>query len=93
MQTTTPIRFNECYPAEIVSWINDFPPPDDCTPHQLGILRLIDSAEGITQGGMVLRHLDTIGSREEAAAAIASFKSLLELAHCPPRKARKRANL
>jgi len=81
MQTTTPIRFNECYPAEIVSWINDFPPPDDCTPHQLGILRLIDSAEGMTQGGMLLRRLSIAASREEAKSAIEGFKTWLGPIH------------
>lgn len=84
MSTSTPINFFDCYPTEIVSWINEFPPPDDCTDAQLNILRLIDSDQIIGIGRGMLNRLRNIEARGEADALIANFKMMIELTSTTP---------
>ena len=73
------MRFEDCYPQEIVDWINTFPHPDDCTPQQRDIVRLVESPELIAIGQGLLLHLRDTSSRSEARATIENFKTFVML--------------
>lgn len=73
------MRFEDCYPQEIVEWINTFPHPDDCTDEQRHIAQLVESPELIAIGQGLLRHLRDANSRSEARAMIENFKTFAML--------------
>lgn len=73
------MRFEDCYPQEIVEWINTFPHPDDCTDEQRRIAQLVESTELIAIGRGLLRRLRDAGSRSEACTMIEDFKTFVIL--------------
>lgn len=73
------MRFEDCYPQEIVEWINAFPHPDDCTDDQCRVARLVESPELIAIGQGLLRRLRDASSRSEASAMIENFKTFIML--------------
>lgn len=71
------MRFEDCYPQEIVDWINTFPHPDECTTRQRDIVRRIESPDMIAAGQRLLQKLRDATCRQKAQAMIERFQNTL----------------
>lgn len=75
------MRFEDCYPQEIVEWINTFPAPEGLTEQQRRIVRLVESPELIAIGQGLLRRLRDAAHRNAASIMIREFRLSLENAN------------
>ena len=75
--------FDECYPPEIVEWINAFPAPDLMTGQQLQITRTIDDPRAVAAAQDYFSTLNECDTPEEGNAMIARFREMLEDAAKP----------
>lgn len=70
--------FEECYPYEIVEWAKALPEPEQCSPRDLAICRLLDDEGVIALGRGLIKRLDAAETREEASQMITHFRELLQ---------------
>ena len=67
--------FDECYPPEIVEWINAFPAPDLMTGQQLQITRTIDDPRAVAAAQDYFSTLNECDTPEEGNAMITRFRA------------------
>ena len=70
--------FDECYPPEIVGWINTFPAPDQMAEQQLHIARIIDDPRTIAAAQNYFSMLNECDTADDGNAMIARFQAMLE---------------
>lgn len=72
------MKFEECYPAEIVEWANSLPAPERCTALELNTARLLEDDSVIALGRGLIKRLHDVATREEANQMIFNFRTLIQ---------------
>jgi hypothetical protein len=78
------MKFEDCYPAEIVEWAKALPEAEQCTAQQRRILQIIEDEEVIKKAAHVLKQLDRTLDRSEATQRIDDFCTFIEDAAALP---------
>lgn len=78
------MRFEDCYPLEVVEWAQALPELDDCTPQQLRIIKILKDEEVIKKAAYVFDKLDKTLDRTEATQRIDNFCAFIEDAAALP---------
>lgn len=72
------MKFEDCYPAEIIEWAQALPEPEQCTPHELAIARLLDCESVTALGRGLLKRLNEVASCEETGRMITDFRAMIQ---------------
>lgn len=78
------MKFEDCYPAEIVEWAQALPAPEQCTAQEVRISRLLEDESVITLGRDLSKRLNNAGTRDEANQMITFFRGLIQDAAAQP---------
>lgn len=83
------MKFEDCYPPEIVEWAQGLPEPEYSTPAQKRIATILDDAEVIRASKRVFEKMDNTSNPDEAVQRLDSFIALVEdIAALPDQKPR-----
>lgn len=72
------MKFEDCYPAEIVEWSKTLPAPELCTAQEVQITRLLEDESVIALGRGFIKHLNNAGTRDESNQMIALFRAMIQ---------------
>lgn len=78
------MKFEDCYPPEIVEWVQSLPEPELCTAQQRRIHQIIEDKEVIKKSAHVFKQLECPPDRSEAAQRIDDFCAFIEDAAALP---------
>lgn len=78
------MKFEDCYPPEIVEWAQALPKPDYCTPQQMRINKVLEDAEVIRCAAKLFDDANNSDIREAALQLIDNFQGLIEDASALP---------
>lgn len=78
------MKFEDCYPIEIVEWAQALPDPEQCTAQEVQITRLLESESVIAIGRGLIKRLNNAGTCDEANQMITFFRGLIQDAAAQP---------
>lgn len=78
------MKFEDCYPAEIVEWAQSLPAPEQCTAQEVRMTHLLEDESVIALGKGLITRLNNADTRNEANQMITFFRSLIQDAAAQP---------
>lgn len=78
------MKFEDCYPVEIVEWALTLPEPEQCTAQEMQISRLLEDESVIALGRGLIKRLNNAGTRDEENQMITFFRGLIQDAAAQP---------
>ncbi len=72
------MKFEDCYPVEIVEWAQALTEPEQCTPQEEEIAGLLGDESVIAIGQALIQRLNNAATREGAAQMTTFFRGLIQ---------------